>query len=285
MTSTNSTSKPRVQYGTRIATVSDGDAVRNIFPLSHISLAPSSARIIFRNFFFSPISISVLSLFIAFLYSQFHIHFLTSLFVLAIILSLIYLLMFMKLQSIWGNMCQPAIKTRDLSPELFGRACSSATGCCMVVTTTAKSGDQGQDQNREIVIGHGCLYSRESAIEFGAPFFKDHFESPTSTAGLITRLGILPEYQGRGAGRALVNAILAEAKKRGLTEIWLVTTSVQPVAIGMYEGYGFKFQYDFSKGSPFPEPWWHKLYRPFYAVVYRKIFDETKNTSATNKNE
>ena len=54
--------------------------------------------------------------------------------------------------------------------------------------------------------------------------------------GTIGRMAVLKEWRGRGAGRALVEALLDCAVRQGLTR---VTLSAQTHAIGFYERAGF----------------------------------------------
>lgn len=54
--------------------------------------------------------------------------------------------------------------------------------------------------------------------------------------GHIGRIAVLPEWRGRGVGRALMAALLEIARRRGLDRVHL---SAQTEAIGFYEMLGF----------------------------------------------
>lgn len=54
-------------------------------------------------------------------------------------------------------------------------------------------------------------------------------------AGLLRSLAVHPDAQGRGLGRALVANRLAEARARGLTGVYLLTTT----AADYFRGLGF----------------------------------------------
>jgi GNAT superfamily N-acetyltransferase len=58
--------------------------------------------------------------------------------------------------------------------------------------------------------------------------------------GLITRVGVLPSHHGKGGGKMLVDELLALARAQRLRRVLLTTTSLQPVAIGLYSTRGFK---------------------------------------------
>ena len=55
----------------------------------------------------------------------------------------------------------------------------------------------------------------------------------------IRMLGVSPGARGRGAGRALMDATFAEARRRGRHHITLHTTAVMHTAREMYERMGF----------------------------------------------
>jgi predicted GNAT family N-acyltransferase len=57
------------------------------------------------------------------------------------------------------------------------------------------------------------------------------------TAGVLGRMAVLKEWRARGVGSALVHGLLAEAEKRGITELAL---HAQAHAGGFYERFGFR---------------------------------------------
>lgn len=63
----------------------------------------------------------------------------------------------------------------------------------------------------------------------------------------IKRLYVLPEARGTGAGRALVEAAMAEAVASGAVALRLDTTRNLAAAIGLYRSMGFAFR------PPYPE--------------------------------
>lgn len=56
--------------------------------------------------------------------------------------------------------------------------------------------------------------------------------------GALTRLRILPEYQGQGIGKSLIQELLNRAKIMGYKRLVLDTTTAQDAA-GLYEKFGF----------------------------------------------
>jgi RimJ/RimL family protein N-acetyltransferase len=53
-------------------------------------------------------------------------------------------------------------------------------------------------------------------------------------------MGLLPSWRGRGNGRALIGATLAEARRCGFVRIQLTVHADNPPAIALYESTGFK---------------------------------------------
>ncbi len=56
----------------------------------------------------------------------------------------------------------------------------------------------------------------------------------------IKRLYVRPDARGQGAGRALVEAVLAQARKLGAQVAVLETLAVMPEALALYAGLGFE---------------------------------------------
>lgn len=58
--------------------------------------------------------------------------------------------------------------------------------------------------------------------------------------GSITNIATHPDYRGRGLGHAVVGALLAEARKRGLTAVFLEVRPTNAPALALYRGEGFE---------------------------------------------
>ncbi|UOQ61345.1 ribosomal protein S18-alanine N-acetyltransferase [Leucobacter rhizosphaerae] len=59
------------------------------------------------------------------------------------------------------------------------------------------------------------------------------------TEGDIQTIALTPETRGVGAGRRLMVALIAEARSRGVREIFLEVRADNPVAQGLYTSLGF----------------------------------------------
>jgi putative acetyltransferase len=57
--------------------------------------------------------------------------------------------------------------------------------------------------------------------------------------GEVKRMYTVPEARGRGLGRLVLEAIEAEARRVGLSEMVLETGGEQPAALGLYASAGF----------------------------------------------
>ncbi|MDX1332480.1 MAG: GNAT family N-acetyltransferase [Robiginitalea sp.] len=56
----------------------------------------------------------------------------------------------------------------------------------------------------------------------------------------LTKMGVAPEFQGRGVGMALGVAILEKARSLGAEKIFLESNTILKPAIGLYKKLGFK---------------------------------------------
>ena len=78
----------------------------------------------------------------------------------------------------------------------------------------------------------------------------------------IKQMWVDKAYRGRGYGRALLDAMVAEAQRRGVSRIWVASYDFQ--APGMYEKAGFKRMAEFAD---WPEG--------RVNVILCKVFDRT----------
>lgn len=56
---------------------------------------------------------------------------------------------------------------------------------------------------------------------------------------VIVMLNVLPGYQGRGAGRSLLQAAIEEARRRGLSRVLVATSNDDLPALYLYQSCGF----------------------------------------------
>jgi ribosomal protein S18 acetylase RimI-like enzyme len=54
----------------------------------------------------------------------------------------------------------------------------------------------------------------------------------------INEIGVAPAFQGRGIGKALMQAILEEGRKSGCSEAWVLTERDNTPAVAMYRATG-----------------------------------------------
>ena len=57
---------------------------------------------------------------------------------------------------------------------------------------------------------------------------------------VLVMLNVLPDYQGRGGGRSLLDAVREEAQQRGLARVLVATTNDDLPALALYQRYGFR---------------------------------------------
>lgn len=58
--------------------------------------------------------------------------------------------------------------------------------------------------------------------------------------GDIQTIGVLPEFEGRGIARAMLDELIAEAIRRGAQDVMLEVSSTNPRAQRLYQRYGFE---------------------------------------------
>lgn len=61
-------------------------------------------------------------------------------------------------------------------------------------------------------------------------------------AAVLRLLAVLPEFRGRGLGRALSEEVVMRARRSGAPVLALHTGEMMPVATAMYERMGFRLQ-------------------------------------------
>jgi ribosomal protein S18 acetylase RimI-like enzyme len=57
---------------------------------------------------------------------------------------------------------------------------------------------------------------------------------------VLVVLSVLPQYQGRGAGRSLLDAVRDEAMQRGLRRVLVATSNDDLLALALYQQAGFR---------------------------------------------
>jgi ribosomal protein S18 acetylase RimI-like enzyme len=59
-------------------------------------------------------------------------------------------------------------------------------------------------------------------------------------AWVLVMLSVLPDYQGRGGGRALLDAVRDEALRKGVGRLVVATSNDDLPALALYQRYGFR---------------------------------------------
>ena len=79
-------------------------------------------------------------------------------------------------------------------------------------------------------MGNGVKYCR---------FFDIHRVLPKKLWQKIVLLNVLPNYQGAGLGRRLIDAVAAVAARQGLTRLVVATSNDDLLALYLYQRNGF----------------------------------------------
>jgi len=79
------------------------------------------------------------------------------------------------------------------------------------------------------------------ACEGGEPMGVASFAVEEAWGALVlVMLNVLPDFQGRGAGRSLLDAVCEQARERGLDRVLVATTNDDLPALSLYQRYGFR---------------------------------------------
>ncbi len=76
--------------------------------------------------------------------------------------------------------------------------------------------------------------------EYDEQYANGNWEYPASTFGVIHRLCVSPFFQKKGIGTQMMQHIEWEAQKMGIDSIRLDAFTLNPYAVKMYEGLGYK---------------------------------------------
>jgi ribosomal protein S18 acetylase RimI-like enzyme len=116
-----------------------------------------------------------------------------------------------------------------------------------------------QDWLRFFLASAGAIIRKPSVIGRIARGLSHPRGNPVGNdvAGLFS-IGVLPELQGTGAGKLLVQAFLSEAGRRGCSRVFLTTDREENQAVNaFYKKIGFKIgrQYETPDGRHMNEYW------------------------------
>ena len=92
---------------------------------------------------------------------------------------------------------------------------------------------------RERIEGAWLVQARDAEGVLGSAGLGSHWEPERATTATLFGMYVAPRGRGRGVGEALVRAVLAEAQRRGKSEVVLEVTSANETAISLYERCGF----------------------------------------------
>jgi ribosomal protein S18 acetylase RimI-like enzyme len=92
------------------------------------------------------------------------------------------------------------------------------------------------------VVGHGTVYTMDDveclvADEAGRVVGAVTFRVDTDAMEVVS---VDADVRRRGIGRALLDAAVAEAERRGLRRVWLTTTNDNLTALAFYQAVGFR---------------------------------------------
>jgi putative acetyltransferase len=94
-----------------------------------------------------------------------------------------------------------------------------------------------EDPQGTIIAGGGEIFF---ALQNGTPVGTIALKSDGNGVFELTRLGVSPQAQGGGLGRALCDAVISEFSERGGRTLYLETHSKLAAALSLYKKLGFR---------------------------------------------
>lgn len=94
----------------------------------------------------------------------------------------------------------------------------------------------------------------------GFALMRPHYPWETFRRTAVVSWFILPEHTGRGVGTAILEAFVAEARRRGITSLLASVSSLNPESLGFHARRGFREVGRFrsvgrKRGRDFDEVW------------------------------
>ena len=119
------------------------------------------------------------------------------------------------------------------TPEMFADEVAQPPESRLYLLAEADAGDGGIADS-DIVSGRGTANGLVMAGYAGLMFI------PGGTQADVLTIAVRPAYWGQGIGSALLGALLAAARSRDCTEVFLEVRADNPRAHGLYQRRGFE---------------------------------------------
>src|ERR1700761_2071713 len=119
------------------------------------------------------------------------------------------------------------------TPEMFADEVAQPPESRLYLIAEAEAGDGGVAES-EIVSGRGAASGLVMAGYAGLMFI------PGGTQADVLTIAVRPAYWGKGIGSALLGAMIAAARDRGCTEVFLEVRADNARAHGLYLRRGFE---------------------------------------------
>jgi ribosomal protein S18 acetylase RimI-like enzyme len=129
---------------------------------------------------------------------------------------------------------------QDVETELAGlpgRYASPRGAVIFAVAPAAADGGSGVDDSASAIVGCVALRPLDKPQEQQQ---QQQYPAPPAPAAEVKRLWVRPAHKKRGAGAALVGAVIAAARAAGYKSIVLDTLERLEAANRLYAGFGFR---------------------------------------------
>lgn len=141
----------------------------------------------------------------------------------------------------WLRIHRAADKFNEITPELFQSQFGSVAERGLQSASTCEAGNPDISCRSAQELGERQCYLLTPAGEVigtGTAWFNENFEG--ARWGRVHWMAILPEFQRRGLGKALLAAVCRRLRELGHDRAYLSTSSARVHAIKLYRQFGFE---------------------------------------------
>jgi ribosomal protein S18 acetylase RimI-like enzyme len=119
----------------------------------------------------------------------------------------------------WTQIQAAADQLNEITPDLFTQQFGS---------------NPAELADRQLFLLNADGNAIATATAWHNPGFRD------GSYGRVHWVAVLPDYQNRGFGKALMSLVCSRLRELGYAHVYLTTSSARPAALRLYETFGFQ---------------------------------------------
>ena len=207
-------------------------SAQRCYDLSHSSLISKTIKLSIKNFLLIPLNMAIFAIVLILMSFSLNKYFTTNLLI-SFMQSLLFcsgvLVVSVSLKCYfgWKEFIRNILQSSDISFKYANQVYSKENNGYFIATSPSSPDN--------LVIATAAIL-----IDEDKNVYREIMPRLSENEALLTRVGVLPSFHGKGAGRAVVQACIDFAAKKNVKQIKLVTSSSQIAAISLYESLGFR---------------------------------------------